>query len=312
MNEIKKIEICCPVYNEEENIEDFFVAYTKITQAHKGKYIFSFLFSDNCSTDNSFNIIKTIASNNNNVSGIRYSRNFGVMKSIYTAIIESKSDCDAIAVFDCDLQDPPELLNKFIKEYENGFKVIYGKRIDRDEPYLMRFLRKCYKKIEAILQKNPSNLESGAWFLDKAIVEEITKNQYYQPYLSGLINNIGFKKTGVEYERLKRKKGITKFSYISYFLYAIDGIVGGSIVPLRISIFVGLIFGLLAIFLAIYFIIAKLFLGIDFAEGVAAIIILLLFNFAVNFFFLGIIGEYVGRIFKKEEDSLPAIIEERI
>jgi len=312
MSKIKKIEICCPVYNEEENIEDFFAAYTKVTQAHKGKYIFSFLFSDNCSTDNSFNIIKTIASNNNNVSGIRYSRNFGVMKSIYTAILESKSDCDAIAVFDCDLQDPPELLNKFIKEYENGFKVIYGKRTDRDEPYLMRLLRKCYKKIEAIFQKNPSNLESGAWFLDKAIREEITKNQYYQPYLSGLINNIGFKKNCVEYTRLKREKGTTKFSYSSYFLYAIDGIVGGSIVPLRISIFVGIIFGFLAIFVAIYFIVAKLFLGIDFQEGVVAIIILLLFNFAVNFFFLGIIGEYVGRIFKKDEDSLPAIIEERI
>jgi len=234
------------------------------------------------------------------------------MKSIYTAILESKSDCDAIAVFDCDLQDPPELLNKFIKEYENGFKVIYGKRTDRDEPYLMRLLRKCYKKIEAIFQKNPSNLESGAWFLDKAIREEITKNQYYQPYLSGLINNIGFKKNCVEYTRLKREKGTTKFSYSSYFLYAIDGIVGGSIVPLRISIFVGIIFGFLAIFVAIYFIVAKLFLGIDFQEGVVAIIILLLFNFAVNFFFLGIIGEYVGRIFKKDEDSLPAIIEERI
>ncbi len=123
---------------------------------------------------------------------------------------------------------------------------------------------------------------------------------------------LGFKSKGIPYARVKRKLGQTKFNFFSYFSYATDGIVGGSTTPLKISIFFGILVGLASLSIAVYFVFAKFALHLEFQEGVVAMIVLMLLNFGINFFFLGTIGEYVGRIYKFEETRLPAIVEEKI
>jgi len=165
--------------------------------------------------------------------------------------------------------------------------------------------------LEAFFKGYKSELESGAWFLDRRVVEELSKRSF-EPFLAGLIGRLGFVTRGIPYERTSRKLGASKFHLGLYFSYAMDGLVSGTIAPLRIAILMGGALSLLSIAAAIYFLIAKFFLGIPFASGVAAIIIISLFSFSINFIFLGIIGEYVGRVYLSRELSEPAIIENYI
>ncbi len=311
---MKKIKfgICCPVFNEEDNILTFFEEYTKIAKSIKKKYIIEFLFTDNRSTDNSFEILKNLVKKNKNVTVIRFSKNFGVMKSIYTGILNSPSNWNAVAVFDCDMQDPPKLFFDFIKKWEEGYKIIYGSRIQREEPMIITLLRKIYKKIEKITTSEIQKIESGAWFLDKKIIDEIKSRDKFEPFLPGLINSLGFKTTSIDYKRKKRSKGSSKFNIFSYLSYAADGIVRGNSLPLRMSIYFGIFFGFFAFALSIFFVMAKFYFKVEYSEGIAAMIVLTLFNFGINFIFLGIIGEYLGRLYKKSEMERPAIIDEII
>jgi len=305
--EQKTITILCPVFNEEENVVHFITQFSEVVKALDRQYGFEFLFADNCSTDNTLACLVLLRQEYPNLRIIKYSRNFGVMKSIFTGIINSKSN--ACAVFDCDLQDPPELLLDFIKEWERGAKVVYGVRRKRDEKYVLGLFRRIFRQMEAYLKGYKVTVESGAWLLDARVVDEL-RGGAFEPYLSGLISRLGFKAVGVSYDRRARLRGESKFGFVRYFAYATDGLVSGTIAPLRISVISGAILSLMSFIFGLYFIFAKLFLGVPFATGVAAIIVILLFGFGLNFLFLGIIGEYLGRLHLAKESSQPAIIEE--
>ena len=301
------ITILCPVYNEAENVENFVKQFSCVMNTINIHYSFEFLFADNCSVDDTVGRLIQLQHLYSNIRIIKYSRNFGVMKSIFTGIINSNSS--ACAIFDCDLQDPPELIIEFIKHWENGSKVVYGIRRKRDETNLIAILRNAYRKIETLSKGYKVSLESGAWFLDERVVQELRKAPF-EPYLGGLIARLGFKSTGVPYDRLKRLHGESKFGLMNYFSYARDGLVSGTIAPLRIAVFFGIIFSLLSFVFMLYFIYAKLFLNTNFATGVAAAIVIVLFGFGLNFLLLGIIGEYVGRLYLNKESSQEAIIED--
>ena len=304
----KKITIICPVFNEEKNINDFYDAFYIIFEKID-IYDFKIIFADNKSTDNSLKLIEQISQKDKRVSLLGYSKNFGVMKSIYTAI--SFVEEDACAIFDCDMQDPPELVLEFIDKWVSGNKIVYGKRQLRIESKILYFLRKMQKKLERFIKGYETNIESGAWFLDKVVIEEIKKYPY-DSFLPGLISRLGFKSDYVEYVRNIRKKGFTKFNYKLYFLYGIDGLISGTITPLRISIIFSVIFAILCFISSIYFLLAKFFLEIVFQEGIAAILIINLLSFSIIFFILGIFGEYLGRIYIRNEDQKLAIIEKKI
>jgi dolichol-phosphate mannosyltransferase len=306
ISEKPTITILCPVYNESENVNRFIYEFSKVIATLKGKYSFEFLFADNCSTDDTLDRMIQLQQIHRNIRIIKYSRNFGVMKSIFTGILNSNSN--ACAIFDCDLQDPPELIIKFIHEWENGAKVVFGSRRKREEGALISFLRKRFREIETFLKGYRVSIESGAWFLDNRVVTEL-RNIPFEPYLAGLIARLGFKSVAVPYDRLARLHGQSKFGVLRYFSYATDGLVSGTIAPLRISVFCGIIFSLMSFIFGIYFVIAKLFLGVPFATGIAAAIVILLFGFGLNFMLLGVIGEYVGRLYLEKESSQPAIIE---
>lgn len=302
------ITILCPVYNESENVERFVSEFSRVIKSADSRYSFEFLFADNCSTDNTVDRLVKLQHQYTNIRLIKYSRNFGVMKSIFTGILNSNSK--ACAVFDCDLQDPPELLLEFIKQWESGAKIVYGIRRKRDEGYIIGFLRMRYRQIETYLKGYKITIESGAWFLDERVVQELRATPF-EPYLSGLIARLGFKSVGVPYDRRARLHGQSKFGFVKYFSYATDGLVSGTIAPLRIAVFSGVILSLMSFLLGGYFVVAKLFLGIPFATGVAAIIVILLFGFSLTFLFLGVVGEYVGRLYLAKESSQLAIIEEK-
>ena len=306
-NNKKIITIICPVFNEEENVDIFVGKFLNIIKNFKNIYIFNFLFLDNCSTDKTVDRLLKLQKKYGCIEIIKYSRNFGVMKSIFTGLINSNSD--ASAVFDCDLQDPPQLLIKFISEWERGYKIIYGERDRREESYFFGFLRKQFRFFEKNFKGNNVKIESGAWFFDERVILEL-KKVTFEPYLPGLISRLGFKSLGIKYNRISRKRGDSKFGLAKYFSYAADGLVSGTIVPLRIAVFCGILFSIVSFTLAAYFVIAKLFLDIPFAAGMAANIVIELFGFSLTFLFLGVIGEYLGRLHLSSETSQLAIIEE--
>jgi dolichol-phosphate mannosyltransferase len=307
-NNLTTITILCPVFNESENVAHFVASFKNVIEPLEQRYQFEFLFADNCSTDDTLGCLMELQKQYSNIRILKYSRNFGVMKSIFTGIVNSNSN--ACAVFDCDLQDPPELIIDFIKEWENGAKIVYGVRRKREEDYLVGFLRKRYRQIETYLKGYKVTVESGAWLLDERVVHEL-RGVPFEPYLSGLISRLGFRSVGVPYNRRARMHGTSKFGLIKYFSYATDGLVSGTITPLRLAVISGALLSVMSFILAGYFVVAKLFLGVPFATGVAAIIVIQLFGFGLTFLFLGVIGEYVGRLYLAKEASQLAIIEQQ-
>ena len=305
---MKEITIVCPIFNEEENIELFKKNFNEVFKNHPS-YKFSILFADNASTDFSREILKKICEENKDIKYIRYAKNNGVMKSLFTAI--KHVDTDACAVFDCDLQDDPKLLTQFIKNWELDIKIIYGKRVKRKEIFFLGFLRNIFKKISNYLRGYEIEIESGAWFLDKKVIQEISHDEY-EPFLPLLINNLNYKSKGIEYERIERKRGLSKFNFFKYLSYAAEGLVSGTIKPLRVSVYFSFLFGSMSFFSAIYFLIAKFYLNIEFAEGIAAIIIINLISFSLIFLFLGILGEYIGKIYLKDNNKKIPKISEKI
>lgn len=301
----KIITIICPVFNEEKNVQIFYDTFNALI-SKIDSYDFKFLFLDNRSTDQTYEILKNIANNDHRVTILRYSKNFGVMKSIYTGILHCDTDCGVI--FDSDLQDPPELLFDFINNWENNNKIVYGKRIKRVEPKYLTISRNIFKFFQRKLD-NKVEIESGAWLLDKRVIQELRKKNIFEPYLPGLLSSIGFKTIGIPYERRAREYGESKFNIKKYIQYATDGLVSGSIVPLRISIWIGISTSVFSLLLGVYFILAKFYWNFSFASGVAADITINLFFWGVHFIVIGIIGEYIGRIYLKDDENQKAIID---
>jgi len=302
----KKITILCPVFNEVENIENFYNIFSQYTQNIPG-YKFNYVFTDNHSTDGSFEVVKRLSKIYPNIRGYRFSKNFGYMKSIYTGFINSQDD--ACVIFDCDLQDPPYLISEFINAWEQGYKVIYGKRSIRVESKSLGLFRRSYRKFENFVKGYEVQIESGTWFLDKKVIEQLKKIEF-DPYLPGLISRLGFNTLGIPYIRGVREKGTAKGNIPLYLAYARDGLVSGTITPLRLMVVLGAIVSLVSFGLMFYFLFAKLFMGAPFASGVAALSTITLFGFGINFILLGVLGEYIGRIYMEKESRHAAIIEE--
>lgn len=302
----KKITILCPVFNEVENIENFYNVFSRYTQNIVG-YKFNYVFTDNHSTDGSFEVVKRLSKIYPNIRGYRFSKNFGYMKSIYTGFINSQDH--ACVIFDCDLQDPPHLIGEFIDAWENGYKVIYGKRSTRIESKSLGLFRRSFRKFENFVKGYEVQIESGTWFLDKKVIEQLKKIEF-DPYLPGLISRLGFNTLGIPYVRGVREKGTAKGNIPLYLAYARDGLVSGTITPLRLMVVLGAIVSLVSFGLMFYFLFAKLFMGAPFASGVAALATITLFGFGINFILLGVLGEYIGRIYMEKESRHAAIIEE--
>jgi len=293
----KTVRIICPVYNESNNVIAFIESFDSVIKNYTDKYSFEYFFMDNNSTDNTLEIIESISKIRSDVKYISYIKNYGAMHSIYSGIVFSCGKVDGVTIFDCDLQDPPSLLSKFLEGWEEGYYFIYGKRKTRVEIYALTLLRKAYRMLEKKINGYSVDIESGAWFLDQKIVELIAKNTKFDPYLPGLLSRVSYKSKPIPYDRKARKHGYSKFNFFSYLAYSRDGIFSGSITPLRVSVISGLFLFILGSMCALYFLFAKFYLKIQFSEGVAALLILMLIMFSFTFLILGIIGEYIGKIY---------------
>jgi len=305
----KLISIFTPVFNEEENIMEAYESVKNIMSKMNEKYDYEHIFSDNASSDNSLDILKKICLNDNNVKIISLSKNFGVTKSTLNGLFRCKGS--AVIQLDADLQDPPELISEFISKWEHGYKVVYGIRTDRDENWIMKFIRKLFYRLASKLSNENLIPDVGEFrLMDIRIIDEIKKIKDYNPYLRGIIANLGFKQTGVPYHRKGRMKGKTSTNFYQLFDYGINGIISHSTILLRLSTILGMIITFFSVILIIIYMVLKLVFQ-DSPPGITSILIFILFFAGVQMIFLGIIGEYIAKIFNQSIDK-PLVIEKEI
>lgn len=305
---MKKISLLIPAYNEQEVLEQLFKRLNLLADNNK-KYDFEFLFVNDGSRDKTIDIIKEHAEIDSRIAYVSLSRNFG-KEIAMIAGLDSVSG-DATVIIDADLQHPPELIPQMIKYWEEGYDDVYAKRNDRKgESWLKKTGSKWFY---SILQKStnfPIQMDIGDFrLLDRRCVEALKQIRESQRYTKGMFSWIGFKKKEILYTPDRRVAGQTKWNYKQLFNFAIDGITSFTTAPLRISSVMGFVVSFIA-FVYIVIVIAKTIMFGDPVAGYPSMMAVILFLGGIQLLSLGIIGEYIGRIFTEVKHRPLYLIQE--
>ena len=305
---MKTITILIPAYNEQEVLTPLLERLGKLAHDNP-RYAFEFLFINDGSRDKTLEIIKERATKDARISYINLSRNFGKEIAMIAGLDNVKSD--AVVIIDADLQDPPELIPKMIELWEQGYDDVYARRKSRSgETWLKKMTSEVFYKL---LQKStniPIQRDTGDFrLLDKRCVEALVQFRESQRYTKGMFSWIGYKKKEIEYDRDPRAAGETKWNYLKLINLAIDGITSFTTAPLRISSVLGILVSLAAFIYIVYLVIRTILHGTDLA-GYPSMMAVILFLGGVQLLSLGIIGEYIGRIFNESKQRPLYFIEE--
>jgi glycosyltransferase involved in cell wall biosynthesis len=304
------ISLVIPVYNEETNIEPAYRELSSVMAEQASEYDVEFVFTDNHSTDRTFDILR-LAASDPRVRVFRFSRNFGYQRSIKTGFLKARGNA-AIQV-DCDLQDPPELIPIFLRHWREGARVVYGVREARQESFLMNGIRRLFYRVINSLSEDELPPDAGDFRLvDRRIIDELRAMEDSHPYLRGAIAAMGFEQRGIPYTRNARTRGISKFSLTDLVRLAVDGVLNHSIVPLRIASLIGITVAIVLLLGAAGYFVARILFGADWPAGFATLTVLHLAGISLNALFLGIIGEYLGRIYLQVRTRPLTIIEDEI
>ena len=305
---MRKLSIIIPMYNEEEALP---YTYKRLVSLGKqiDNYEMEFLFVNDGSKDNSLEIVKSFREKDNRVCYLNLSRNFG--KEVAMGAAFDYVTGDAIAIIDADLQDPPELIVEMLKYYEEGYDDVYAKRRSRNgESWLKKFTSKSFYKILSKVSSVPIQRDTGDFrLLSRRAIEALRKFPEKQRYTKGMFSLIGFKKKEVEFDRDSRVAGKTKWNYFKLIDLAIDGITSFTTAPLRIATFMGILSALVAFIYIVYILVRTIILGID-VPGYASIICFMLMIGGIQLISLGVIGEYLGRIFIEVKNRPLYFVEE--
>jgi len=305
---MKKITILIPAYNEQEVLKPLIERLDKLATNNKS-YNFEFLFVNDGSRDETLNIIKDYAKKDSRISYVNLSRNFG--KEIAMIAGLDYTTGDATVIIDADLQDPPELIPEMIKLWKKGYDDVYAKRNSREgESWFKKTSSKLFYRILQKTTNIPIQIDTGDFrLLDRRCVEALKQLRESQRYTKGMFSWIGFNKKEITYDRDPRAAGATKWNYRKLFNFAIDGITSFTTAPLRLSSILGLIVSLIA-FIFIIIIIAKTLIFSDPVAGYPSLMAVILFLGGLQLLSLGIIGEYIGRIFIEVKNRPLYFIEE--
>ncbi len=310
MKKRQKISILVPAYNEEANVRRAHEAIVDMFRSLP-EYDREIIFTDNHSTDRTFEILTEIASEDPSVRVIRFSRNIGYQRSLLVAYKAATGDCSV--QIDCDLQDPPHLIPGMIDLWLKGNQVVYGIRRTLTDGWLTTHIRRAFYWCINALSEDDLPLNAGEFRLvDRCILDELRKVDDTSPYLRGLISAMGFSQVGFEYDRQARVAGESKFPFKAMLSLAVDGILNHSLTPLRLASMASLVMGTATLLLLFGYLVGKLLFGQDWPAGFATTTMLLLLSITLNAIFLGIMGEYVGRIFMQSKHRPAPIIEASI
>lgn len=293
-----KISIIAPVYNEAENLALFYERTKKTLE--KLPCSFEIIFINDGSTDDSLEIMLNLHKKDKRVKIIDLSRNFG--KEIALTCGLDFSSGDIVIPIDTDLQDPPELILELYKKWLEGYDVVYATRTKRKgETFLKKWTASIfYKTINLFTNiKIPENTGDFR-LLDRKVVEALKSLKEYHRFMKGLFSWVGFRQTQIFYEREPRSKGKTKWNYWKLINFAIEGITSFSYTPLKFATLMGIVISFFSFSYALFIIIKTLILGID-VPGYASTLVIILFLGGIQLLTIGLIGEYVGRIYNESK-----------
>lgn len=291
----KMLSIIIPMYNEEESLPYLYKRLVNLREK-LDNYELEFLFVNEGSKDNSLEMVKSYREYDKRVKYLNLSRSFGkevAMGAAFDYVIG-----DVVAIIDADLQDPPELIIDMLKLYEQGYDDVYAKRRNRKgETWLKKFTSKSFYKLLESVSNVPIQKDTGDFrLLSRRAIEALKSFPEKQRYTKGMFSLIGFKKKEIEYDRDPRVDGSTKWNYLKLMDLAIEGITSFTIAPLRLATIIGIIVAIGSLLYMILTIIKTLVYGID-VPGYASIICIILIIGSIQLICLGVIGEYLGRIF---------------
>ena len=304
------ISISIPVLNESGNITALYARLDALGHTIGAKCDLEFVFSDNHSDDATWAMLTELAARDPRVRAIRFSKNVGFQRSILANYLHTRGD--AVMQIDADLQDPPELLEAFFDLWQQGYHVIYGIRKKRPESWALRTFRRLgYWGIDK-LSEHPIPRDVGDFrLIDRKVIDAVAKMRTSSPYLRGMIAGLGFNQTGVAYDRDARVAGESKFNVTRLIQLGLTAVFNHSVVPLRAASFLGLAILAVSVIGAIYYTLLRL-LHPELPRGLASIHILVLFGIGLNSFFLGIIGEYLLRIYLVVRAEPVAIVQQEL
>lgn len=301
----KLISIITPCFNEVDNIDELYRRIVAVMQ--KLPYDYEHILIDNASTDGTVAKIKCIAAYDKRVKLIVNVRNFGHIRSPYHGLLQATGDACIVIV--SDLQDPPEMIPEFIAQWEQGFKTVLAVKVESEEPSGIFFLRTFYYRLINLISEVPLiQNATGAGLYDKVVVDILRKIDDPHPYARGLLCEIGFPIATVPFKQPRRKHGITKNNFYTLYDIAMLGITNHSKVPLRLMAMSGFLLSLLSLLAAFGFLIAKLLNWNSFQLGTTPMLIGIFFFGAVQAFFIGILGEYIGSIHTQVR-KMPLVVE---
>lgn len=302
----KLISIVTPCFNEERNILELYQRIKKVFDELK-IYDYEHILIDNASTDNTVKVIDEIAGKDKNVKYIVNSRNFGHIRSPYYALLQAKGD--AVMLMVSDLQDPPELIPQFIAKWEAGNQIVLGvKNTSKENPLMFAIRKAYYNLINTISSTKLEKNFTGFGLYDKRIINILKDIQDPYPYFRGLIMELGFNVDRVYFEQPRRKRGFTKNNLFTLYDIAMLGICSYSRLPMRLATIFGFLMSGLSLLVAIIFLVLKFIFWNEYMSGLAPLIIGLFFLGAVQLFFIGLLGEYIGFISTKNS-KFPIVIE---
>src|SRR5882757_6671824 len=295
MSRPARVSLAIPVYNEEAVVPELVRRTTAALDGLPGGP-HEIVLVDDGSSDRTFELLEQAAEKDGRIVAVSLSRNFGHQTALGAAL--DLVSGDVVVMLDGDLQDPPEAIPVLLEHYQQGYDVVYVRRTNRKESWWLRACYYLFYRLMAALSSVQVPLDTGDFgLMSRRVVEEIRKMPEQHRYLRGMRTWVGFRQIGVRLERSARSAGRTKYSPLRLLKLASDGIFAFSIVPLRLAS----LLGALAIFLSILFSMYSLYVKfwLHSPQGFTAIILAMTFLSGINLFFLGIIGEYVGRVYEE-------------
>ncbi|HEV8538846.1 MAG TPA: glycosyltransferase family 2 protein [Bacteroidota bacterium] len=296
MNAAKsRISVVIPIYNEADLLVELHHRVTATLSIIPFDY--EIIYVDDGSTDNSFPLLASLSKEDSHLRIISFSRNFGHQTAISAGIQYSTGD--GVILMDGDLQDPPELLPRFIEEWKRGHEVVYGIRTHRKENIFKRAAYSVFYRVLHRVSYLDIPIDSGDFcIMDRSVVDILNRMPERNRFIRGLRTWTGYRQTGIAYERERRFAGSTKYTFARLLKLAYDGLITFSFFPLQLSTKLGFLFSFLAILSALLIVFLKTTRGFV-PQGWASTIVVILFISGLQFFILGIFGEYIGRIFEE-------------
>lgn len=304
------ISISIPVLNEAENIPVLYSRLIDLSIKMSDRCELEFVFSDNHSADNTWALLTDLAEKDERVRAVRFSKNYGFQRSILANYLHTRGD--AVMQIDADLQDPPEMLETFFDQWKKGYHVVYGIRKKRPESFFLNAFRRIGYWIIDKISEHPIPRDVGDFrLIDRKVIESLVKIKTANPYLRGMIAGLGFNQTGISYDRDARLAGESKFNVSRLVRLGLAAVLNHSAVPLRAASFLGATILTSSFLGAIYYVVLRLSHP-ELPQGLASIHILVLFGIGLNSFLLGIIGEYLLRIYLVLRSEPVAIVEQSL